>query len=180
MDKRRGEGRYYDPFFDEQRRGNAIVLNAVEKGYTPVKGKDYWTPDELAEMDRRTESVIDEKIDERLDESGAIRIDDVVTADSANPPSGAAVYAHVAQEIANVATVQIDGTVTQAGANPVSGAAVYDFTAQEITAGDVKPVSSAAVTGYAMPLTGIVATDTDPGVGAEVDYADGTVVLVYE
>lgn len=59
----------------------------------------------------------------------------------------------------DIPEIEVDDIVTEAGTNPVSGA---------------------AVAAYALPKTAIVATTTDPGAGAAVDYPDGTVILVYE
>lgn len=55
------------------------------------------------------------------------------------------------------ATVTVDSTVTSGGTNPVN---------------------SAAVIAYAMPVTAIVFTETDPGEDTASSYPDGTVVLV--
>lgn len=55
------------------------------------------------------------------------------------------------------ATVTVDSTVTSGGTNPVN---------------------SAAVIAYAMPVTAIVYSETDPGEDTASSYPDGTVVLV--
>ena len=47
-----------------------------------------------------------------------------------------------------------------------------------VTAGGTNPVNSAAVIAYAMPVTAIVFTETDPGEDTASSYPDGTVVLV--
>lgn len=47
-----------------------------------------------------------------------------------------------------------------------------------VTAGGTNPVNSAAVIAYAMPVTAIVYSETDPGEDTASSYPDGTVVLV--
>lgn len=47
-----------------------------------------------------------------------------------------------------------------------------------VTEGGTNPVNSVAVMAYAMPITAIVFTETDPGEDTASSYPDGTVVLV--
>lgn len=108
-------------------------------GTTPVKGVDYWTEADQAEMKQY--------VDDTIHEAGGIAIDQTVTPMGTNAVSGAAVTAYKTNDVAS------DGAV------PVTGAAVYN---------------------YALPREAIVQTTEDPGEGAEVSYADGTEVHVYE
>lgn len=81
-------------------------------GTTPVKGVDYWTEADQAEMKQY--------VDDTIHEAGGIVIDQTLTPMGTNAVSGAAVAGYTRNE------VTADGTA------PVNGAAVATYVAQEI------------------------------------------------
>ena len=81
-------------------------------GTTPIKGVDYWTEADQANMKQY--------VDDTIHEAGGIVIDQTVTPTGTNAVSGAAVAGYTRNE------VTADGTA------PVNGAAVATYVAQEI------------------------------------------------
>lgn len=72
----------------------------------------------------------------------------------------------------------MDGAEGPAGPQGPAGSDATVTVDSTVTAGGTNPVNSAAVIAYAMPVTAIVYSETDPGEDTASSYPDGTVVLV--
>lgn len=200
---RHGPARW--PGFCDRPHGGNIILNAVEKGERGPQGIQgpqgsagvMISPTEPTDPQIQV-WIVDEGV---YGENGAllnagvyIRGEDgkfhpLQSIMGATPVKGVdywtqadqdAMKQYIDETIHEAGGLVIDQVVTQAGTNAVSGAAVWAHKTNEVLSGGVVPVTGAAVYNYAMRLDAIVETTEDPGVGAEVEYRDGTKVLVYE
>lgn len=130
---------------------------AGQDGYTPVKGVDYFdgSPGEDGFSPTVSVSTIAGGHQVIVTDASGAKTFNVM--DGSQGPQGIQGPEGPQGPAGSDATVTVDSTVTAGGTNPVN---------------------SAAVIAYAMPVTAIVFTETDPGEDTASSYPDGTVVLV--
>lgn len=130
---------------------------AGQDGYTPVKGVDYFdgSPGEDGFSPTVSVSTIAGGHQVSVTDASGAKTFNVM--DGQQGPQGIQGPEGPRGPAGSDATVTVDSTVTSGGTNPVN---------------------SAAVIAYAMPVTAIVFTETDPGKDTASSYPDGTVVLV--